>query len=269
MTDKFLKTFNLSWASLVAYTPALIGGIICFVATLFIANFLSKVVSRYSIRRTKDPLISNFIGKSVWATFFIFGTVLALGILGLGTISNKILAGAGITTFIIGFALKDIGENFLAGLIIAFSRPFRVGSLIECVDVKGVVRDMTLRQTTVESDKGKIILIPNSMILKNPLSKYKNADDLSQEFTLNVEPGDTRRAIDVIKDGIHSFDHVLQTPGKPVKVLADALSSDKVKITAVFWFDTKKFNASFSEQRSIIMLEVFDRLKEAGIKFWG
>jgi small-conductance mechanosensitive channel len=136
MVEKFLNTFNLSWKALVAYMPALLGGIICFIITLFIANFLSGLVSKHSLKRTKDPLIANFIGKSVWAVFFILGTVLSLGILGLGTISNKILAGAGITTFVVGFALKDIGENFLAGLVIAFSRPYRVGSLIECLDVK-------------------------------------------------------------------------------------------------------------------------------------
>ncbi|MCW3075949.1 MAG: mechanosensitive ion channel family protein, partial [Bacteroidetes bacterium] len=145
-----LKTLHLSLSALIAYLPALLGGIVCFIITVFIANFFSKVVSKYSLRRTKDGLISHFIGKIFWSVIFVLGAVLTLGILGLGTISNKILAGAGITTFIIGFALKDIGENFLAGLILAFSRPYRVGNLIECVNIKGLVRDMTLRQTTIE-----------------------------------------------------------------------------------------------------------------------
>jgi small-conductance mechanosensitive channel len=121
----------------------------------------------------------------------------------------------------------------------------------------------------VESDKGKIILVPNSMILKNPLSKYKNEDNLRQEFSLNVEPGNVRKTITVIRNGVHSFSQVLQTPDKPVKVFADALSSDKVKVTVVFWFDTKKFNSSFSEKRSEIMLEVFERLEKEAIKFHG
>jgi small-conductance mechanosensitive channel len=49
--------------------------------------------------------------------------VICLGIIGFDDVTNKILAGAGLTTFIIGFALKDIGENFLAGILMAFQRP--------------------------------------------------------------------------------------------------------------------------------------------------
>jgi len=269
MFDKFLKTFHLSLSNFMAYLPALLGGIACFIATLFIANFLSKIASKYALRRTKDTLIANFIGKIVWAVFFILGTVLALGILGLGTISNKILAGAGITTFVVGFALKDIGENFLAGLIVAFSRPFHVGSLIECEDVKGVVKNMTLRQTTIESDEGKIILVPNSMIIKNPLSRYKDINDLSQSFSINVAPGDAPGAIRLIRETLHTFDHILQTPEKPVKVIAEALNGDKVKITVVFWFDTVNFKFSFSEKKSEIMLAVWKKMREADYSFSG
>jgi small-conductance mechanosensitive channel len=165
--------------------------------------------------------------------------------------------------------LKDIGENFLSGLILAFSRPYKVGSLIECLEVKGVVRNMTLRQTTVESNDGKIILVPNSMIIKNPLSKYKTADNLSQQFTLNIKVTDSRRAIQLIKDAVHKFDHVLQTPEKPVKVVVDSLSGDKIKLTVVFWFDTTKFHTSFSEKKSEVMLNVFDALHKNEIEFSG
>jgi small conductance mechanosensitive channel len=269
MIGKFLKTFNLSLHGLIAYLPALIGGIVVFVVSIFIANFLSKVVGRYSLKRTKDTLVANFIGKIAWMILFILGTVLALGILGLGTISNKILAGAGITTFVVGFALKDIGENFLSGLILAFSRPYHVGSLIECEEVKGVVKDMTLRQTTVESDEGRIILVPNSMILKNPLARYKNQDSLSQDFSLSLEPGTAEKAMTLIRETVHSFDKVLKVPEKPVRVIVESMSGDKVKIKIAFWFDTEEFKGSFSETRSEIMLAVFNALKKEGYAFSG
>jgi small-conductance mechanosensitive channel len=62
--------------------------------------------------------------------------VICLGIIGFDDVTNKILAGAGLTTFIIGFALKDIGENFLAGILMAFQRPFRIGDLIQIDNIK-------------------------------------------------------------------------------------------------------------------------------------
>ncbi len=265
--NNFLKTFNLSWGAFLTYLPALLGGIICIVATFFLANFFSKIVNKFSLKRAKDPLIANFIGKIIWAVVFILGTVLALGILGLGTVSDKILAGAGLTTFIVGFALKDIGENFLSGLILAFSRPYRIGNLIECEEVKGIVRDMTMRQTTVEAENGKIILIPNSFILKNPLIKYINDDNnLRQEFSISVEAGNAKEAIQTISDEIHSFDSVLKSETKNVKVIIDSFSGDKVKLLVIYWFDIKKFNGSRSNTKSEIMLAVFEKLNAAGFK---
>ncbi|MEO6305521.1 MAG: mechanosensitive ion channel domain-containing protein, partial [Bacteroidia bacterium] len=183
---------------------------------------------------------------------------------------NKILAGAGITTFIVGFALKDIGENFLSGLILAFSRPYRVGNVIECDGVKGVVKDMTMRQTTVEAENGKMIMIPNSSIIKNPLIKYLNDDNNSrQEFTISVNIEDTKKAIKIISDTISAFDFVNTGNGKKVKVIIDSLSGDKAKLLIIFWFDIINFKGSRSESRSELMLSVFEKLAEANIKYSG
>jgi small conductance mechanosensitive channel len=262
------QNFQLSWSAFVGHLPELIGGIVCFIITLFIANTLSKVTVRYARKRSKDGLIATFVGRVVWALIFIFGTVLTLGILGLGTVSNKILAGAGITTFVVGFALKDIGENFLAGIILAFSRPYRVGNLIECSDVKGVVRDMTMRQTTVESVNGKMIMIPNSLILNNPLTKYTNDDNnLRQEFAISVESAKAKEAIALITRTIGDINGEAKGT-RPVKIVVDTLQGDKVKLLVIFWY-MAGFEGSRSDTRSEIMLAVFDALAKAEIKFSG
>ncbi|MES2516074.1 MAG: mechanosensitive ion channel family protein [Bacteroidota bacterium] len=267
---RILKNFHLSWDNFIQYLPALLGGIVCFALTIILANFFSKIASNYSLKRSKDSLVANFVGKIIWAIIFILGTVLALGILGLGTISDKILAGAGITTFVVGFALKDIGENFLAGLILAFSRPYRVGNLIECEKVKGVVQSMTLRQTTIEAENGKIILVPNSMIIKNPLIKYQNDDNnLRQEFSLNIESKNVKQAEKIIKETLESFDYVLKSEDKPVKVIVDSLTGGNIKLLVIFWFGINKFKGSKSGSKSDILMAVFDSLEKEGIKYSG
>jgi small conductance mechanosensitive channel len=268
--ERFFKTFNLSFRNFLDYLPALIGGIVCIILTFIAANMVAKWVSKYALRRTKDPLITNFISKIIWSVLLIFGIVIALGILGLGTISNKILAGAGITTFIVGFALKDIGENFLSGLILAFSRPYKVGNLIESDSVKGIVKNMTMRQTTVEAENGKIILIPNSNIIKNPLIKYANDDnDLRQEFTISVDSKKAENASKVIEETIKSFPSVLKTDEKSVKVIVDSLNGDKVKLLVIFWFDSNHFKGSKSGTRTEIMFAVFKKLDEKEFAYSG
>jgi small-conductance mechanosensitive channel len=262
------KKLHLSWSNFLGYLPILIGGIICFVITFFLANFISKITVKYAFRRSKDGLIANFMGKVIWAVILVIGTVLALGILGLGTISNKILAGAGITTFVVGFALKDIGENFLSGIILAFSRPYHVGNLIECDGTRGIVKSMTMRETTVEGENGKIIMIPNSSIIKNPLIRYINDDNnMRHEFSISVDTAHLKEAMHQIRKTVSSFDYVLKGKEKPVKVIIDSLKGDKVKLLVIFWFDKSTFKGSRSDSKSEIMFAVFNALDKADFKF--
>lgn len=267
--ERILNNLHLLWISFLNHVPEILGGILCFVVTLVLANLLSKVASKYSLKRSKDILVANFVGKIIWSVIFILGTVLALGILGLGNVSNKILAGAGITTFVVGFALKDIGENFLSGIILAFSRPYHVGNLIECSGVKGIVKDMTMRQTTVEAENGKIIMIPNSAILKNPLTRYLNDDNnLRQEFSICIESLQLKEAITLINESVSSFPYVMNEE-RPIKVVVDSIDGDKIKMLVIYWLSAKGFHGSRSGSKSEIMMAVIMKLNEAGIKFSG
>jgi small-conductance mechanosensitive channel len=91
---------------------------------------------------------------------------------GLTGVVSGLLAGAGISAFIIGFALKDIGENFLAGILLAFKRPFRVGDLVDIGGIRGTVLILNLRDTQIKTPDGKDVFIPNANIIKNPLVNF-------------------------------------------------------------------------------------------------
>jgi small conductance mechanosensitive channel len=268
--ERIIDSFTSLFPTVLDYAPQIVGAVLCFTATLFLAKFLSRLASRFSMRRTEDRLIATFIGRILWSIVFIIGCVIVLGILGLGSVSNKILAGAGLTTFVVGFALKDIGENFLAGVILAFGRPYREGSLIECDGIKGTVRSMSLRQTTVEVENGRIVIMPNSSLIKDPVTKYLHSDlDMRQEFKMTTEPEKARKAVDIVKQTITSTEYVLNNEKKPVKVIVDSLKKDKVKLNVSFWIDTKKLEGSKAVTKSEIMLKVFDRLDKEGVKFSG
>lgn len=63
--QSIFNTFRLSFKNFVANLPAILGAIVCLVVTVFLANVLSRLISKYALKRTKDPLISNFLGKIV------------------------------------------------------------------------------------------------------------------------------------------------------------------------------------------------------------
>jgi small-conductance mechanosensitive channel len=127
-----------------------------------------------------------------------------------------------------------------------------------------------MRQTTVEAENGKIILIPNSSIIKNPLIKYSNDDnDLRQEFNISVDVKKAEEASKVIQDEVQSFPSVLKAKEKPVKVIVDSLTGEKVKLLVIFWFDSEHFKGSKSGTRTEIMFSVFRKLDEKGYAYSG
>lgn len=134
--DNFKSMLNKSWQNLYESMPSIIFAMVVFVIGLFVIRKLKGIAYTYIDKRSKDPLVSDVLVNVISLVLTIFLLIISLSILGFGEITDKILAGAGITTFIIGFALKDIGENFLSGVVMAFKRPFRIGDLIEINDSK-------------------------------------------------------------------------------------------------------------------------------------
>lgn len=139
-----------SWNNFLETLPALVLAILVGVVGVFIIKHVSKLVRNFIVGKSKDTLVIDFLVNIISIILGIFLVVICLSIIGWGSITNKILAGAGITTFVVGFALKDIGENFLAGIIMAFRRPFHEGDLIEVTGIKGKVQKMSLRETAVK-----------------------------------------------------------------------------------------------------------------------
>ena len=83
------------------------------------------------VRKPPSHITANFTSQLIGFTLKAIVVFTTLYFIGLNSFANKFLAGAGLLTFVIGFALKDIGRNFLAGIILAFKSPFKLDDLIE------------------------------------------------------------------------------------------------------------------------------------------
>ena len=170
--DKSIQIYN----DLVAYFQLNylnLGVTLLFLILGFVvANFVKSRVKLRLVKKSPNQITVNFTSQIVG--FILKSIVLfsTMYLLGLDSFTNKLLAGAGLLTFVIGFALKDIGENFLAGIILAFKSPFRLDDLIEVNGIMGHVKDISIRETLLKTPDGKDVFLPNSIILKNPLFNY-------------------------------------------------------------------------------------------------
>ena len=104
---------NDSWNGFLIAIPAILISMMVFVIGSLLIRHLSKITTNLIARRSKDHLVTDFLSNLISLLLMVILIMICLSILGWGQITDKILAGAGLTTFIIGFALKDMGEHFL------------------------------------------------------------------------------------------------------------------------------------------------------------
>ncbi len=267
MRQEFVELKDIlynSWITLKNYVPAIIMAFLILGIGVILIKYLRKIAYKKIAITSKDPLVSDFLVNIVSAILSIFLLVACLSILGWGSITNKILAGAGITTFIIGFALKDIGENFLAGIIMAFRRPFKIGDLIQVLDVKGRVRSMSLRETTIKSLDGIDVYMPNALIINNPLQNYTSDSLLRTEFNIAVDfENDIEKVLCIVENTISTFNEVVKTP-QPQAVISE-ITGGYITIKSLFWYQSTDVMAPGGKLRSKVMLAVTKKLKENGI----
>ena len=200
---------------------------------------------------------------------FRSGLLAFLQVVGLGKAAGSLLAGAGISAFVIGFAFKDIGENFLAGILMAFKRPFRIGDVIESGDIKGTIIGLSLRDTQVKTFDGKDVYIPNGMILKNPIINYTIDGFLRQEFDIGLDYGsDISQAIKVILGTLAKVPGILQKEKAP-SVLISELGSSSLNLKAYYWLDTFDHNVSGLEVKNQAVERTLLALDAAGFNLPG
>lgn len=160
----------------------------------------------------------------------LFGLIIALNLLGLRGAAASLLDGGGVTAVVLGFAFREIGENFLAGFVLAFSRPFEVGDLIQSEELLGEVRGIELRHTHIRTADGRDIFIPSSQIVNKPVVNYTRDGLRSPSFTVGIDyADDSERARQILLKIVQSTEGVLEIP---------ALAAQYVELEVVFWIDT-------------------------------
>lgn len=248
------------YRSLVAVTPKLLLAILVILASWFIASKVRVFADNRLKQRMRDPLLATFIANLVKAVLIVIGLLFMLRIVGLTGFAQTVLAGAGISAFVIGFALKDIGENFLAGILLAFKRPFAVGDIIESNGVKGKVVALNLRDTQIRSDS-KDIYVPNALLIKNVLTNFNSGGFLLQDFMVGLEYGsDYQLAIKVVKNILDENQNVISEDLHNSAVVA-GISGATIQLTVRYWVKTD-VAISDGKTRSEIIISIMEALKE-------
>ncbi|KAA5542626.1 mechanosensitive ion channel [Roseiconus nitratireducens] len=231
-----LESMRQLRAETIRILPLVLVGMVIVVLSYFVARLAARATRSLANRRVDNKLLRQVTGNVVGVLIFIVGAYIALRVSGLTRLAVTLLGGTGLVGLALGFAFRDIAENYLASILISLNQPFRVGDLIEVDGSQGFVRKVTTRGTILNTLEGNQIQIPNSTVYKNKVLNYTATPLMRLSFKVGIGYEDSVADVqELIMDVFRK--HVAVTEDPAPLVLVDSLGSATVNLVCYFWFD--------------------------------
>lgn len=220
--------------SFIALLPNMILALIVFFIFFFVARSIKRLVHRTTRNRRHARNLGLVLGRLAQGTTILIGLFVALSIVIPSLKAGDLVQLLGISGVAIGFAFRDILQNFLSGILILLTEPFQINDQIVYKDFEGTVEQIQTRATTIRTYDGCRIVIPNSELFTNAVTVNTAFDSRRIEYDVGVGYGDDlEQAKQLMLEAILSVDEVLRDPAPDVLVLDLAESS--VNIRARWW----------------------------------
>ena len=237
ITDVVWQSINNLLTGIVERLPFIIAGILVAVIFFFLARGVKALFLATTTRAKLDERLRILFSRLIVVAIAILGVFTAFTVIVPSFGFGDLLAGVGLTTFIIGFATKDILNNLLSGVLILWQQPFKVGDQIFIDKMQGRVEYIGVRATSLRKDDGELMLIPNGEMYSGVLT-IRGAGS-NRRMNLNLKVGyeaDIDNAKAVIRSALLDTIGVVSEP--PPNVYVTDLASEGVNITINFWINT-------------------------------
>ncbi|CAH0999784.1 Small-conductance mechanosensitive channel [Neolewinella maritima] len=257
--------FTNTWESFLESIPGLLLALIIFIVGLFIARYIAKFFGSRILSRMDDPLMGRFLVTSLRLLIITGAILLALQAAGLSGIASAIFGALGASAVILGFAFRDIGENFISGIILAFNRPFGVNDTIRVVDHFGKVKSLQFRYTHIKTFDGKDVYIPNSDVLTQPVQNYTADGFIRYDFMVGIAyEDDIQGAKDSIQHVLDNHRLIIRDDTHINFVAEDELAASTVNLKVYFWVDTTDFRAGALQVRGEVIRDIKNQIDKTG-----
>lgn len=235
------RTFIHLAESFLARLPYIVVGAVVFLIFLVFARIAKKVLRKMGESSRLDAMLAYLFSR------LASGVIITLGFFAGATVifptltPGSLVAGLGITSVAIGFAFKDILQNFFAGILILWRRPFRVGDQIRTNGYEGTVEEINIRSTRLKTYEGERAVLPNGDVYMGAILVRTAYPKRRVQFTVGVGYKDSiEEARTTISRVLAETQGVLDDPGPWVYVMELAPSS--VNFNVYFWVESEQAN---------------------------
>ncbi|MCK8784035.1 mechanosensitive ion channel family protein [Roseomonas sp. NAR14] len=220
----------------VARLPYIVIAVVIYAAFHMAARGVRSLVHRLTDRRTRHRNAGLVLGRLAEGGIMLLGAMVALMVAIPSFQPGQLIQVLGIGGVAIGFAFRDILQNFLAGILILLTEPFRIGDQIVIGAYEGTVEDIETRATFIRTYDGRRVVIPNSTLFTDSVTVNTAFGRRRLEYDFAIGDGeDFERKRRVILRAAETVPGVLREPAPEVRLVG--LSGDGVTLRARWWIE--------------------------------
>lgn len=223
-----------------------------------ISTIIEKVLKKTHLRASLQDLIQKMVYILIWAIGILAATTVTTG-LGMG----QIVAALGLTSIALGFAFKDIVENFFAGILILWKFPFEIGDYIICEGIEGKVETIEIRMTLIRRTDGQLVVVPNAMMFKNAVrimtARKVRRTTIIAGVAYDEDVAQSRTVIEEAVKGCASVEK-----DKPVEIFAQEFAASSINFEVTWW--TGPTPLDIRKSRDEVVEAIKKALDAAGIE---
>jgi small-conductance mechanosensitive channel len=236
MWSDALNRLSTMGAEFVASLPNVVIGLLVFLLFWVVGKLIRSSVYRMTTRRYRRRNVVIVMGRMAEGGTFFLGSLVAAVVIFPGFTPASLIQLLGISSVAIGFAFRDILQNYVAGILILLTEPFRIGDQIVYETFEGTVDDVQTRATYIRTYDGRRVVIPNGQLFTNPVIVNTAFDKRRIEYDVSIGYGDDlEKARELILAVLDDIEDALAEP--PPEVLAYELAASAVVLRARWWIE--------------------------------
>ena len=248
--------------STIELIPNILIAIVVFILFWFVAKFSRRLIKNFTKRR-KSRNLGLVLARVSQGIIILVGAFIALAIVVPSFKPGDLVQLLGVSGVAVGFAFRDILQNFLAGILILITEPFVIGDQIVFKEFEGTVEHIQTRATMIRTYDGTKIVIPNAELFTNSVKVNTAFEKRRLQYDIGIGYGDDiAEAKKVILEVLRNNPDALSDPA-PEALVVD-LAASTINIRARWWVNPPR-RAEVIDSQDEVLTELCNKLVAAGI----
>lgn len=247
----------------IALLPNIALALLVFFGFLIVARLVKDLLQYVLRNRLHTQNLKVVLGRLVQGAVILIGAFIALSIVMPSLKADDLVQLFGVSGVAIGFAFRDILQNFLSGVLILLTQPFQIDDQIVYQDYEGTVENIQTRATTIRTYDNRRIVIPNSELFTNSILVNTAFEKRRLQYDIGIHyDEDIDQASQLILEAMQETEGVLEDPS-PEVIVVD-LAPSTVNLRARWWMDPPR-RSDVLDVTSKILKSIKNKLMVHGV----